>query len=81
MYKELFIKRRTPFVTRRSGYKWGSPIYTVGKCLFFIPTQKIKQFRGMYRFIVRKLGKEFGKLLVIFLDFMSIGLIVPHKFG
>ena len=55
--QKIIDKRRTPFATRRSGYKWGSPIYTVPKCLFFIPTQKFKQFCGMYRFIVRELEK------------------------
>ncbi len=51
----LFTKRRTPFVTRRPGYQWGSPIDPVLRCLFFIPTQKSKQFRGIYRFIVQQL--------------------------
>ena len=35
----------------------GFSIYTVSKCLFFISAQKIKQFCGMYRFIVRELKK------------------------
>lgn len=59
----------------------GFSIYTVSKCLFFIPAQKIKQFCGMFRFIFRKLGKQFGKRRVILLEFMGIGLIVPYKFS
>ena len=59
----------------------GFSIYTVSKCLFFISAQKIKQFCGMFRFIFRKLGKQFGKRRVIILEFMGIGLIVPYKFS
>ena len=35
----------------------------------------------MFRFIFRKLGKQFGKRRVILLEFMGIGLIVPYKFS
>ena len=59
----------------------GFSIYTVSKCLFFIPAQKIKQFCGMFRFIFRKLGKQFGKRRAFLLEFMGLGLIVPYKFS
>ena len=73
------IYEENPICNSEVGLSMGFSIYTDFKCLFFIPAQKIKQFCGMFRFIFRKLGKQFGKRRVILLEFMGIGLIVPAQ--
>lgn len=73
--------RRTPFVTPKSGYQWGSPFIQFPNAYFSYLRRRSSSFAACSASSSANSENSLAKRRVILLEFMGIGLIVPYKFS